>query len=115
MQFRISPDNQRGLDILAKYAQMLDFIAKPNKEDELSIDGVVNEILDDVIQRRLKGIVKRWGFFDVDDLLEKADDVKDGEEMFALCQNAQKDACLAEHTQILKHVPIEDRQGRLAL
>ena len=49
--FKITVDNMLNLETLCKYAQMLDFVTHAKGENELNIDGVVNDILDEALSR----------------------------------------------------------------
>lgn len=111
--FKITVDNMMNLDVLCKYAQMLDFVTNSKGEDELNIDGVVNEVLDEALSKRVKGLAKKHGFIDAHDLIESLDGCKDGEEVAHAIEEAERMAYARAHERILAHVLIEDRQKKL--
>ena len=111
--FELTVDNVIGIDVLCKYAQMLDFVTNAKGEDELNIDGVVNEILDDAITKRVKELAKKHGFIDANDLIESLDGCMDGEEVAHAIRESERMAYERAHDRILAHIPIEDRQKKL--
>lgn len=113
VQFRVSNDNMRAIEALCKYAQMLDLVTNAEDGERLSIDGVVNDLLNDATGKRLQKIVKKHGFVDLDDAIQTLNDCADAVEVVAAVRNAEKAAYEREHSRILAHVPIEDRQGKL--
>lgn len=113
VQFRVSTDNMRYLEALCKYAQMLDLVTNAIDGERLSIDGVVNDIFSEILEKRLREIVRKHGFYDLDDAVQTLSDCADAAGVAAAVRNAEKAAYEREHSRILAHVPIEDRQGKL--
>ena len=113
IQIRISADNLRNIEALCKYAQMLDIITNACDDEKLSIDGVINELLDEVSTKRIKEIAKKHGFTGEADVLETFEQCTDGEDVQAAIKEAEKTAYERVHSRILSHVPIEDRQREL--
>ena len=111
--FKITVDNMLNLETLCKYAQMLDFVTHAKGENELNIDGVVNDILDEALSKRVKELAKKHGFADAHDFTESLDGCKDGEEVAHVIRESEQLAYERAHNRILMHVPIEDRQKKL--
>ena len=111
--FKITVDNMLNLETLCKYAQMLDFVTHAKGENELNIDGVVNDILDEALSKRVKELAKKHGFADAHDFTESLDGCKDGEEVAHVIRESEKLAIERAHDRILMHVPMEDRQKKL--
>lgn len=111
--FKITVDNMLNLETLCKYALMLDWITHAKGENELSIDGVVNEVLDEALSKRVKELAKKHGFADAHDFSETLGDCKDGEEVAIVIRESEKIALERAHDKILMHVPMEDRQKKL--
>ena len=111
--FKITVNNMLNVETLCKYAQMLDFVTNAKGENELNIDGVVNDILDEALSKRVKELAKRHGFMDAHDFIESLDGCKDGEEVAHAIKESERMAYERAHDRILMHVPIEDRQKKL--
>lgn len=111
--FKITVDNMLNLETLCKYALMLDWVTHSKGENELSIDGVINEVLAEALSKRVKALAKKHGFTDAHDFTETLGDCKDGEEVAHVIREAEKIALERAHERILMHVPMEDRQKKL--
>lgn len=111
--FKITVDNMINLETLCKYAQMLDWVTNAKGDDCLNIDGVVNEILDEALSKRVKELAKKHGFIDAHDFAESLGDCKDGEEVLHAIRQSEQLAYERAHERILMHVPLEDRQKSL--
>ena len=111
--FKITVDNMLNLETLCKYAQMLDFVTHAKGENELNIDGVVNDILNEALSKRVKELAKKHGFADAHDFTETLGDCKDGEDVAIVIRESEKLALERAHDRILMHVPMEDRQKKL--
>ena len=111
--FKITVDNMLNLETLCKYAQMLDWVTHAKGENELNIDGVVNEVLDEALSKRVKELAKKHGFADAHDFTETLGDCKDGEDVAIVIRESEKLALERAHDRILMHVPMEDRQKKL--
>lgn len=109
--FKITADNMVLFETLCKYAQYIDF--EVGIDDHLTPDGVLNDVLDDVLTKRIKELVKKHGFTDSEDFISSLDGCKDGEEVAAAIRDAEKMAQARIHERILAHVPIEDRQLKM--
>lgn len=111
--FKITVNNMLNLETLCKYALMLDWVTKAKGEDELSIDGVINEVLNDALLKRVKELAKKHGFADAHDFTESLDGCKDGEEVAHVIREAEQMSYERTHDRILMHVPMDDRQKKL--
>lgn len=111
--FKITVDNMLNLETLCKYAQMLDWVTHAKGENELNIGGVVNEVLDEALSKRVKELAKKHGFADAHDFTESLDGCKDGEEVAHVIRESEQLAYIRAHDRILMHVPMEDRQKKL--
>ncbi len=111
--FKITVDNMMNLKTLCKYAQMLDYMIKANGENQLNIDGVVNEILDEALSKRVSALAKKHGFESSYEFTESLSTCQDGEEVAKVIRDSEQSAYERAHDKILMHVPFEDRQGRL--
>lgn len=111
--FKITAGNMLNLSTLCKYAQMLDFVTKAESEEQLNIDGVINEVLDEALSKRVKELAKKHGFMDADDFIKDLDGCEDGEEVAAAIKRSEQAAYVRAHERILAHIPLEDRQMSL--
>lgn len=111
--FKITSGNMMNLSTLCKYAQMLDFVTRAEGENQLNIDGVINEILNDALSKRVKALAKKHGFESDYDFSETLSACKDGEEVAHVIQESEREAYVRAHDEILAHIPYEDRQMKL--
>lgn len=107
------PENESMLDALAKYGMALDHATGAIEGELLSIDGVINMILDEGLTKKIKDLVKRHGFIDKDQFIDEALAAKDGEEFLDRIKACEAMALKVEHDKILAHMPFENTQKNL--
>ena len=84
--FGITGSNDMMLRALMKYTMMLDTVAiQVGDEEQLTMDGLINFLLDDAINRNIKEIIKRHGFEDRNDFYDSIATCQSGEEVKAIC------------------------------
>ena len=114
--FQITGANDIALRVMGKYMTMLDNVAASmGGSDLLNMDGLINFLLDDALNRNIKEIVKRHGFANSSDFFEAIADCKDGEEVKAVCSQRENERLIQMHEQILSQIPVEDLQQKLPL
>lgn len=114
--FALTGANDLMLRVFMKYALSLDAAAGVFDETEtLTIDGVINYLLDDALTRKTKEIIKRHGFENSSDFLDSVSACKDGAEVRAVCVDKERSAALAMRDRILEQIPIDDKQKRLPI
>ena len=106
--FRITVDNMLNIETLFKYAQMLDFVIGSRDKFKLNMDGVVNEVLDEAVSKRVKALAKKHGFESTGDFIESICECKDGEEVSNAIKQAEHLAYVRAHNKILSLVPLYD-------
>lgn len=113
--FCVTGGNDMKLRALIRYAQFLDYRAQANAEDgnELSVDGLVNYLLSNAMDKMIKDIIKKHSFESEDDFYDTIGECKDGEELKVAIQNKERLAAEKLHDEILAFVPMEDRQMKL--
>lgn len=111
--FKITASNMVNLATLCKYAQMLDFVTNSQGEDQLSIDGVVNEILFKALDKRVKELASKHGYMYANDFIEDLSKCNDGEEVAHSLKRAENTALHVMHEKILAHVPLDEKQMKL--
>ena len=111
--FQITTGNEMMLSSLAKYAQYLDFRVKAGQDEQLNLDGLVNKILSDAMERRIKELVKQYGFDNRDDFIDVMTHCADGEEVAIELANHIQIALQKEHDEILAHIPMDSNQREL--
>ncbi|MBQ8037908.1 MAG: hypothetical protein IJ268_13035 [Proteobacteria bacterium] len=111
--FRMTKGNHIKLKALAKYAMMLDWVTNAKGEDCLNTDGILNLILDEGMTRRIKDIAKKHGFYDSDDFITTMSDCGDGDEVTYAVRYKEQNYLKRAHDEILKHIPIDDKQKDL--
>ena len=115
-EFEITETNDRKLKALAVYAQMLDKIVSEDPDaggERLNIDGIINSLLDEVTDRRIKALKSRHGFESESEFVELMLECRDGEQALMIVQNAERTFYKKMHTDILSQIPVEDRQNVL--
>ena len=108
--FKITSGNMLNLSTVCKYAAMLDFVTNAQSDALLNIDGVINEILDEALSKRVKFLAKKHGFESDFDFSESLAVCKDGKEVALVIQESERNAYERAHEAILAHIPYEDRQ-----
>lgn len=111
--FKITGINAGMLAAFAKYAMMLDYVSHADGDNVLSIDGIMNTLLDEALKRRIKELCKCHGFLDIEDFMEVMGECEDGEEVRARINERQHEAFKQAHDNILAHMPIDDKQCQL--
>lgn len=111
--FQIMPDNEMGLASLAKYAQYLDYKTNSGQGETLNIDGLINQLLSDGIERKIKEHVKQYGFDDKDEFMDVMIHCADGEEVAIELANHIQAKLQKEHDEILAHIPMDSPQKEL--
>lgn len=114
--FALTGANDLMLRVFMKSALSLDSAAGVQDDAEtISIDGVINYLLDDALTRKTKEIIKRHGFENLSDFLDSISACKDGAEVRAVCVDKERASALAMRDQILEQMPIDDKQMRLPI
>ena len=114
--FGITGSNDMMLRALMKYTMMLDTVASQvGDEEQLTMDGLINFLLDDAINRNIKEIIKRHGFEDRNDFYDSIATCQSGEEVKAVCEDREKTKLMTMREQIREQMPIDDKQMNLPL
>lgn len=118
-EFEITESNNRKLMALIVYAQMLDRIVSINSEEgteRLNIDGIINELLDDALERRIKTLKARHGFESESEFVELmvacngTNPIVVGAQALDVVRNSERLLYKKMHRKILEQIPVEDRQ-----
>ena len=116
--FEITENNNRKLKALLKYAEMLDYIAQKSAQepiDSINADGVINELLDDITDKRVKALAKKHSFEDDQDFIDCLGMCENAERAFEIIQNSERAYYRKAHAKILEQIPVDDKQARLPL
>lgn len=111
--FQITTANEMMLSALSKYAQFLDYKTNAAQDEQLNIDGLINQILSVAMERRIKELVKQYGFENSDDFIDVMTHCEDGEEVSVELANHARIALQKEHDEILSHIPMDSPQREL--
>lgn len=111
--FQITTANEMMLSALSKYAQFLDYKTNAAQAEQLNIDGLINSILSSAMERRIKELVKQYGFDGADDFIDVMTHCEDGEEVSVELANHARIALQKEHDEILSHIPMDSPQREL--
>ncbi|MBR4986649.1 MAG: hypothetical protein IKY83_13030 [Proteobacteria bacterium] len=106
--FKISKPNLVQLNVLFKYAMMLDFVA--DGANTINIDGLINSILDECTTKRIKDLTKRHGFDSSLEFMSTLTACMDGEEVYSEIKKHELETLHQQHAAILRYVPAESRQ-----
>jgi F0F1-type ATP synthase delta subunit len=113
--FQITFGNAIMLNALCKYSQMLDYIVSSPSEEKLDINGLLNSILAEGMTKRIKDLVKKHGFEEVNEFIDLVGGSHNEEELFALIKEQERIFYQKMHDEILSHMPIEDKQMDLPI
>lgn len=108
--FQITTANELMLNALTKYSMMLDYVTKATDDETLNIEGLINSILSEGMQRRIKELVKKHGFDDASDFIDTLSACSDGEKADIEIRNREQTFYQKTHDEILSFIPIEDKQ-----
>lgn len=108
--FKISKPNLVQLNVLFKYAMMLDFVADADPANMINIDGLINSIIDECTSKRIKELTKRHGFDSSQSFMSTLTACKDGPEVYDEIKNHEIETLHQQHAAILRYVPVESRQ-----
>lgn len=108
--------NDMRLRALIRYAQFLDFrIGEDGESGEgLSVDGLVNYLLSNAMDKMIKDIIKKHSFDGEDDFYDTVAGCKNGEELEVAIREKERAAAEKLHGEILAYVPIDDGQKCLS-
>lgn len=111
--FLLTCYNERILNALCKYGMMLDFVTKAGKDEQLSIDGLLNSLLLEAMTKRVKDLVKKHCFEDADEFIDCVGSCEDGEEVTFQIKSHEMNFFKKTHEEILSHMPVLDKQNKL--
>ena len=116
--FEITESNNQKIHALILYAQMLDLVVTGdpgNDMEHINADGVINELVNDITDRRIKELCKRHGFTGIEEFVDAIGSCEKASDVLAVIQNAEKFYYKRAHEQVLSQIPVEDKQARLPL
>lgn len=113
--FQITTANEMMLVALIKYSQMLDFVTGAKDEELLNVDGLINSLIADGMNRRIKDLVKKHSFEDTQEFIDCIGACNDAEEVFGEIKQHEMQFYQKTHDEILSHIPLEDAQLKLPL
>ena len=108
--FKITTANEIMLNALSKYAMMLDFVTDSKGDNALNVEGLINSILFNGMNRMIKDLVKRHGFESSEEFIDSMRACKDGEEVSIEVKHHECEEYQRLHDDILAHIPIDDKQ-----
>lgn len=113
--FGLTGGNDMKLRALIRYAQFLDYRvdANPNDGNELSIDGLVNYLLSQAMDKMIKDLVKKHSFENENDFYDTVAECKDGEELKVEIVKKERNYAEKLHDEILSYVPMDEKQLKL--
>lgn len=113
IQFIANQDVLKQLEAIIKYYKMVSYISRKDDsvmDEALSFDGIINALLDDVLSRRIKDIVKRHSFIDSSEFLDTIALCKSDDDCEQLIKQMDNRYYLVSYNKILEHMPILDGQ-----
>lgn len=113
--FQITTANEMMLVALIKYSQMLDFVTGAKGEEMLNVDGLINSLIADGMNRRIKDLVKKHSFEDAAEFVECLGACNDAEEVFSEIKQHEMQFYQKTHDEILSHIPLDSAQMELPL
>jgi hypothetical protein len=113
IQFIANQDVLKQLEAIIKYYKMVSYISRKDDsvmDEALSFDGIINALLDDVLSRRIKDIVKRHSFIDSMEFIDTISLCKTDEECEKIINQMDNRYYLVSYNKILEHMPVLDGQ-----
>lgn len=113
IQFIANQDVLNQLEAIIKYYKMVSYISRKDDsvmDEALSFDGIINALLDDVLSRRIKDIVKRHSFVDSSEFLDTMAFCKSDDDCEKLIKQMDNRYYLVSYNKILEHMPVLDGQ-----
>lgn len=113
IQFIANDDVLKQLEAIIKYYKMVSYISRKDDsvmDEALSFDGIINALLDDVLSRRIKDIVKRHSFIDSSEFLGTMALCKSDDDCEQLIKQMDNRYYLVSYNKILEHMPVLDGQ-----
>jgi len=116
MSFEVTDSNNMKLRALIVYAQVLDYVVSQTEKnaETLNADAVINSLLDDITDKRIKELVKRHGFESDNEFIEVVGACRNAEEALSVIKEAEISYYKASHEHILSQVPFDDKQLKLS-
>lgn len=115
VSFQITTANEMMLSALITYSKMLDYVTNATGDEQLNIDGLINSLLADGMNRRIKELVKKHSFEDAKEFMDCMAECHDGEEAFGEIRQHEANFYQKTHDEILSHIPVDDGQLKLPL
>lgn len=107
--FNITSSNFAMLMVMERYTMMLDYVTQSDETTVLNLDGIVNYILDNYLQKHLAGLSKKHGFQNMEEFLQSLSECRDGEEVNAVVKQHEREKYQIDHDAILAQIPVHER------
>lgn len=109
--FEVTESNERKIKALAMYSQVLDLIV--GGDEKLSIDGLINSLIDEITDKRIKAIKSKHGFDDENDVIEILCSSQDAAAALSSIRMSEKLSYKRMKDSILAQMPVLDGQKEL--
>lgn len=109
--FIVTESNEKKLKALAMYSQVLDLIV--GGDEDLSFDGLLNSLIDEITDKRVKSLKSKHGFDDENDFIDIMASSESPGDALASIKMAEKIAYKKMKDSILEQMPVLDGQKSL--
>lgn len=109
--FEVTESNERKIKALAMYSQVLDLIV--GGDEKLSLDGLINSLIDEITDKRIKAIKAKHGFDDENDVIEILCGSQDAAAALSSIRMSEKLSYKRMKDSILAQMPVLDGQKEL--
>ena len=109
--FEVTESNEKKLKALSMYSRVLDLIV--GGEERLSFDGLLNSLIDEVTDKRIKALKSKHGFDDENDFIDIMCESADPAEALSSIRMAEKLSYRKMKDLILSQMPVLDGQKTL--
>lgn len=115
IEFNCTQLNLDRISAFMRYCEMLSMIAKqdPDCTDDLDFNGFMNSLLDEILSKKVKEIIKRHSFFDEAEFIDGMKNCANPGETRAFIDSVEHRYYMKEYNRILSFMPIEDNQKTL--
>lgn len=108
-QFNITATNFTLVGVFELYSKMLDYVTNSDETTELSLDGVMNYILDKYLTKHIRDLSKKHGFESIEEFCDCICQCGDGKQVFDVINQHERDRYQADHDDIFSHIPVRER------
>lgn len=110
--FEMTKSVEQKIAALSVYMQVSELVSK--EPERLTVDGLLNMLLDDITNRYINDLVKKHGFDDAWHFISSAISTPTPNDFYELIQTIEKGRYVDVYRRVLSQIPVPDTQKELA-